>query len=51
MEEEKTGLDLEAIVKRLKAEFAPSDKPLPQEMQALLNKLKAITPPRASRKT
>lgn len=37
------GLDLEAIKNRLKAEFAPSNEPLPDEMQALLDKLKAGT--------
>jgi hypothetical protein len=45
MDEDKMGLDLEAITKRLKAEFAPSDKPLPEEMQTLLDRLKAGTRP------
>ena len=42
------GLDLEAVTKRLKAEFAPSEKPLPDKMQTLLDKLQAGTPARTA---
>lgn len=40
MEEEHTGLDLEAIATRLKAEFAPPT-PLPDAMKTLLASLDA----------
>ena len=41
MEEEHTGLDLEAITTRLKTEFAPPSTPLPDAMQTLLAGLDA----------
>jgi hypothetical protein len=43
MEEEHTGLELEAITTRLKSEFAPPSTALPEAMQTLLAKLETDT--------
>ena len=41
MDDDKKGLDIEGIVKRLKLEYPPTDAPLPHDMLALLEALAA----------